>query len=96
MPDRWYWTSRVLVNEAALSQIVEETSWVVNDLIRAEANERFPRNLQEDRGYLSCGKCEFEPLCSAELGGLDTRHILDDYEDREEKNPYEEDDNGEA
>jgi hypothetical protein len=89
--DRFYWQDRILANEHALDVIIDETAMIIRQVITANNIEQHPRNLQEDRGYLSCGKCAFQPLCSAELLGMDTRHVLDDYEEREEKNPYESD-----
>lgn len=91
-PDRWYYTKRVLANDHALSRIVEESSWIVKQINDAIEHNRFPRTLNEDRGYLSCGKCEFEPICRAELLDLNTDVVLMDYEPRDEKNPYEGDD----
>ncbi len=93
-PERWYWQSKVLTNDAALTQIIDETSWLVRSIKQAEKDMQFPRTIQEDRGYLSCSKCEFVDLCAAELMGQVTRHILLDFEKREEKNPYESDSNG--
>ncbi len=87
--ERWYFTKRVMVNDHALAQIVEETSWIVESIKVARIKERYPRTLNEDRGYLSCGKCEYEPICRAELLDLNTEVVLMDYEPRDEKNPYE-------
>ena len=87
--DRFYWQDRILANEHALKVIIDETAHVIYSLNMAVEDKAFPRNLQEDRGYLSCSKCAFNPLCSAELLDMDTRHVLEDYEERDEKNPYE-------
>lgn len=93
MPDRWYYTKRVLVNDHALSRIVDESSWIVKMIRQAEELGQFPRTLREDRGYTSCGRCEFEPICRSELLDLNTDLVLKDYEPRDAKNPYERDDN---
>ncbi len=93
-PERWYWQSKVLTNDVALDTTIDETSMVIQSVTMARLNKAYPRNLQEDRGYLSCSKCEFVDLCAAELMGQVTRHILLDFEKREEKNPYESDSNG--
>jgi len=88
-PERFYYTKRVLANEHALSQIVEESSWIVKQIDHAEETGEFPRTLREDRGYTSCSRCEFESICRAELLDLNTELVLMDYEPRDEKNPYE-------
>jgi hypothetical protein len=92
-PDRFFSTQRILANEAALSQIVEESSWTMKDIERAIETDRFPRVLQDDRGYLSCKKCEFQEICAAELLDLNTELVLrESYEPRDPKNPYETED----
>lgn len=55
----------------------------------------FPRSYLST-GVQACSSCEFQSLCEAELLGLDTSELLElEYEPREEKNPYErEDDDG--
>lgn len=90
-PTRFFATQRVLVNEAALSQIVEESSWTMEDIERAHQTSRFPRVLQNDNGYLSCNRCEFNTICGATLLDFNVEIVLRDYEPREPKNPYESD-----
>lgn len=92
--DRWFATRRVLTNEAALEQMVEETSWAVEAIHRAEETEQFIRVLRDDRGYTSCSRCEFNELCAAELLDFNTEFVLREYEPREPKNEYESDDDG--
>lgn len=92
---RFFSTKRVLANETALEQIVEEASWTMADIEDASVTERFPRVLQDDGGYLSCKRCEFNAICGAELLDLNTEIVLREYEPRDPKNPYETDDEGE-
>ena len=86
---KFFMTKRVLASDHALSQIVEETSWVVKDINSAT---HYPRVLRDDGGYTSCEKCEFQPICMADLLDLNSQVVLMDYEPREEKNPYESED----
>lgn len=84
---RWFWTETVYNNETAIDTIIEETS---NTVQQAGADTVFSRNLYEDNGWNSCSKCEFARLCQADLLGWDTQQILlEDFEPRDAKNPYE-------
>lgn len=91
-PDRYFSTQRILANEDALSQIVEESSWTMKDIDEALRTSRFPRVLQDDGGYLSCTRCEFSDICAAELLNLNTEIVLREYEPRDPKNPYDTED----
>ena len=87
---RFFAQSRVLASDEVLSQIVEEASWTMKNIARAETEGRFPRTLRDDGGYTSCERCEFNSICGAELLNLNTDLVLrNEYEPRDEKNPYE-------
>lgn len=80
---------RVLANESALSQIVDETSQILKHIEFSVEQGSFPRTLRDDNGYESCERCEFHSICAAELLDLNTDIVLMDYEPRTDKNPYE-------
>lgn len=94
-PDRFFFTKRVSVNDAALNRMLHEADMTLDNIAHAEKTGNFPRTLIDDRGYKSCSKCEFLSICSAELLDLNTNVVLMDYEPRDPKNRYEsEDDDG--
>lgn len=76
------------MTEATVDDIVERLYLMEKSLRRSA----FPRTIQPFNG---CKRCEMQPLCFTELTGGNTAVVLDLYEPRDEKNPYEreEDDN---
>ena len=84
---RFFWTETIYRNDEAIATIVEEAA---NTVEQANADTVFSRNLYEDNGWLSCSRCPFARICQADLLGWDITQILEeDYEVRDEKNPYE-------
>jgi RecB family exonuclease len=91
-PNRFFKTKRVLANEAALNQIVDEAVMVIDKIETDEVYNTWVRVLQDDGGYMSCGKCEFNAICAAELLDFNVEVVLREYEPRDPKNPYETED----
>ncbi|KKK67140.1 hypothetical protein LCGC14_2957040, partial [marine sediment metagenome] len=60
-PERWFWTETVYVNESTEEATLEDVAVVLGQMQASKEITAYPRNLQEDRGYLSCGKCAFQP-----------------------------------
>jgi RecB family exonuclease len=91
-PNRFFKTKRVLANEAALNQIVDEAVMVIDKIETDEVYNTWVRVLLDDGGYMSCGKCEFNSICAAELLDFNVEVVLREYEPRDPKNPYETED----
>ena len=88
--DRFFWTEAVYVNDSTISSILDDVSFVLNSLDESGGRGEWPRHLLESRGYKDCRKCEFMRLCQGEMLGWDTGQIIiEDYEPRDAKNPYE-------
>jgi len=95
-PERWFWTENVYVNETTEQIILDDAAAVLAQMDASIETGMWPRNLQEDRGYKSCNKCSFKPLCQAQMLGWDTEVLLKmEYEARDPKNPYEGETDGE-
>ncbi len=91
-PNRFFYQEMVLVTPTALQTIVDDTAMVIENVARAEAEGKFPRTLNEDGGFRSCSKCEFNAICQAEMLDWNTDIVLEGYEPRDPKNPYETED----
>ena len=93
--DKFFWTEQVYVNDTTVEAILVDTEAVLNQMELSRKTGAYPRNLQEDNGYLSCRKCPFQRICHAEMVGWDTELIrAEEYEPRDPKNPYESEDYG--
>ena len=85
---RWFWTEQIYRNENAMATILNEVASTIETMGK---DETFARHLVEDNGWNSCSKCPFARVCQADLLGWDTELVLnEDYEVRDQKNPYEE------
>ena len=91
-PNRFFFMQRVLANDLAAQTIIDETGVVLVDLAVRKEADQWPRTLRDDGGYTSCDRCEFQSICAAELLGLNTEFVLQEYEPREAKNEYESED----
>ncbi len=90
--NRFFWTEQVYANDAAITAVVDDTAFIINQIRQSETWDKWPRHLLESRGYKDCRKCEFRSLCQAQMLGWDTTDLLlEEYEPRDPKNPYEED-----
>ncbi len=93
--NRFFWTEQVYVNETAVQSVINDAAFVLNQIKQSDTLDHYPRHLLESRGYRDCRKCEFRPLCQAQLLGWSTTELLfEEYEPRDPKNPYEEDTDG--
>lgn len=93
--NRFFWHEQVYVNDATVESILMDVGFVIEQIELSKSRGVWPRHLFESRGYKDCRKCEFEPICQASLLGWDTQDlILDEYEPRDPKNPYQEEDDG--
>jgi hypothetical protein len=96
MGDRFFWTEQVYVNDATVDAVLTDADHVLQMMDFCHDAGWYPRHLLESNGYKDCRKCEFQPLCQAELLGWDTEALLlEEYEPRDPKNPYEGEDDGE-
>ena len=88
--NRFFWTEQVYANDAAIKSIINDAAFVINQIKQSVELETYPRHLLESRGYKDCRKCGFRPICQADLLGWDTQELLlEEYEPRDPKNPYE-------
>lgn len=87
-PSKFFYKEMVMVSDAALLNIVDDTAMVIDNLKYSEEKEEYPRTLNEDGGYRSCGRCEFSAICRAEMLDWNTDIVLEMYEDRDPKNEY--------
>lgn len=88
--ERFFWRTQLVIGEEEVETVLREATVTLEWMEMAERMSSFPRTFQEDRGYMSCGKCAFQRLCHAELVGWDADRVLEeDYEQRPPKNPYE-------
>lgn len=93
--NRFFWTEQVYVNDHAVNDVIDDASYVLDQIKQSVTLERYPRHLLESRGYKDCRRCEFQPICQAQLLGWSTTELLfEEYEPRDPKNPYEEDTDG--
>ena len=91
-PSRFFYEETVMVTDQALVNIVEDSSMVIKNISGSEMRGEYPRTLIEDGGYRSCGRCEFNAICQAEMLDWNTDIVLEMYEDRDPKNEYETED----
>lgn len=90
-PGRFFWTDTVYVNDAMTEAILTDVKAVLTQIKQSEKNNEWPRHLLESNGYKDCRRCPYLSLCRGELLGLDVEPILEaEYQERTEKNPYEE------
>ncbi len=83
---RWFWSEQIYTNEHAMSTILDEVASTIKTMGK---DETFARHLVEDNGWNSCSRCPFARVCQADLLGWNTEQVLsEDYELRDEKNPY--------
>lgn len=87
--DTFYFMHRMYITD----DMVEEESVDLAARLRlmdvSIQEDLFPRTIQPFNG---CKRCPFNALCFTELTGGNTDIVLDWYEEREPKNPYERDD----
>ena len=93
--NRFFWTEQVYVNDATVEQVLDDVDFLCAQINVSEYMGKYPRHLFESRGYKDCRRCTYRSLCQTELLGWDTTEIMEQYEQRGEKNPYEtEEDDG--
>jgi hypothetical protein len=85
--DRFFRRIWLPIPEAARQQAVVEAVMTETMAKESTENDMFPRTiLPPSAGTRACKGCGFQPLCQAELFGLDTSGILDLYEERQPLN----------
>jgi hypothetical protein len=79
------------INRSAVERAVEDTKLVLDEMRWAEAHNRYPRHVLSGFGGASaCGRCEYQPLCHAELLGINAEPLLLDYEEKPRKEEQDE------
>ncbi len=88
--ERFFWREQMVITTDQADTILYEAGITINLIETVRAGGWWPRTMQEDRGYTSCSRCEFNRLCQAELLQWDVETVIqEDYEPRDAKNPYE-------
>lgn len=88
--ERFFWRTQLIIRDDQVERVLEEAAVTIGimEALR-QADVAYPRTFQEDRGYMSCGKCEMQRICQADLLNYDRELVLDEsYEPRDPKNPY--------
>lgn len=87
--NNFYLRQYLRYNAATLERVGDElVDWMVK--IQENESQLYPRSWLKT-GIYGCERCAFNPLCYAELSGLDGERVEQEfYEQRDPKNPYEE------
>jgi len=88
--ERFFWRTQLVITEDQTETVLQEAATTIEWIEEAWSGlEVWPRTFQEDRGYMSCGKCEMQRICQAELLNWNVERVLEEsYEPRDPKNPY--------
>lgn len=89
--NRFFFTETIVVNDDTVNVMIDELRMSLKNLKHSRENDTFPRVFAKF-GVQSCDRCEFQRICHTQLLGWNEELVLEeDYEPREEKNPYESD-----
>jgi hypothetical protein len=81
--DKFFQRHWLLINEEAVTEAVRDTHRILADMDEAETDGTYPRHVVgKHGGSMSCGRCEFQSICHAELLGMRTDVVLLDYIER--------------
>jgi hypothetical protein len=87
--DTFYFQHPMFITEDMLREAANDLETRLRLMQYSEWNHLYPRQIQPFDG---CKKCEMHAICFTELTGGNTDIVLTWYEPREEKNPYERED----
>jgi hypothetical protein len=87
--ENFFWREQVVITEEQADTTLYEAGITIKIMEQVAEGGWYPRTMQEDRGWGSCSRCEFNRICQAELLNWDVDRVLEDYEPRGPKNPYE-------
>lgn len=82
----FFFQNTYYITDEMVTESLEDTEHRINLMRFSEWYNHYPRTIQPMNG---CKRCDFRELCFTELTGGNTDIVLDWYEPREEKNPYE-------
>lgn len=83
-PNRYFQRHFLMVPDEAVEQAMADTEAVLDELAAKEENDGpWPRHvISKGGGYMSCGKCDYQPICHADLLGINRDAVLLDYIER--------------
>jgi len=84
-PDRYFQRHYIIAPDSAVDQCIADTDAVLTEMDWKEHffDAPFPRHVvSKFAGAMACAKCEFQPLCHAELLGINTDIVLLNYVER--------------
>ena len=89
--NRFFFTETIVVNDDTVNVMIDELRMSLQNMQHSRDNDTYPRVFAKF-GVQSCDRCEFQRICHTQLLGWNEELVLEeDYEPREEKNPYESD-----
>lgn len=76
-PDRFFQRHYLMVPDAAIDNMLSDVHNILIDMEIAEGCGSYPRHVVAGfAGSMACGKCAYQPICHAELLGIDTADLL--------------------
>lgn len=87
--DTFFFQNTYYITPDMVDESLKDTKHRIELLKSSMKYEQFPRTIQPMNG---CKRCDFRDLCYTELTGGNTDIVLEWYEPRDEKNPYERED----
>jgi hypothetical protein len=85
-PDRFFQRHYLMVPDKAIDNALSDVSDVLYNMHEAEEYEYYPRHVVAGYGgSMACSKCPYQPICHAELLGIDTKELLLTMYKRKEK-----------
>lgn len=84
----FYFQHPFYITSDMAEESLKDTAQRINLMRYSIKNDYWPRTIQPLNG---CKRCEFFSICTTELTGGNTELVLQWYEPRDEKNPYERD-----
>jgi len=86
-PNKFFQRHHILYNEHAVAQAVHDTAQALTFLEEAEIESMYPRHvISGGGGYMSCAKCDYQPLCHTEMLGMNVDLEVLGYRERERRN----------
>lgn len=86
-PDRYFQRHYIIAPDEAVDQAIADVDQILADMAYKEyEGGSFPRHVVGGfAGSMACAKCEYQPLCHAELLGINTDLVLLNYVERPKK-----------
>jgi len=85
-PDKFFQRHFLIVPETAINEMLIDVENILIEMAESEITGGYPRHVvAKHGGSQACGRCPYQPLCHAELLGIDTEPILLEYKEREKR-----------